>query len=278
VRAAAIQISSSEHTSPDHATAERLVRDAAAGGARLIVLPEKWNVPLGDPERMLAAAQPLDGPTVRWASALARELGIDLVAGSIVERVEGQAKGANTSVHLGPDGELRAVYRKLHLFDVEVAGEVYRESDTDEPGDEIVSSQLADGTVLGMSVCYDIRFPELYRALAARGARILSVPAAFTLRTTRDQWEVMLRARAIENQVFVVAANQFGEHAPRKSSGGRSSIVDAWGAVLAQAPEEGEAAIVADLDFDAQDGIRARMPLAASRRPEVYARGEEAKV
>ena len=150
----------------------------------------------------------------RWARAIARELGIDLVAGSVAERIEGEPKLRNTCVHVGPDGEIAATYRKIHLFDVEVEGTVYRESDHEEPGDEPVLSRTADGVPVGLSVCYDVRFPELYRVLAVEGARILTVPAAFTVPTTRDHWEVLLRARAIENQCFVIAANQIGEHVP----------------------------------------------------------------
>ena len=161
------------------------------------------------------------------------------------------------------------MYRKLHLFDVEVAGTVYRESDTEQPGDEVVLSHAADGTGVGLSVCYDLRFPELYRALTIRGARVLVVPSAFTLTTTRDHWEVLLRARAIENQAFVLAANQIGTHPPGHASGGRSAIVDPWGLVLAQVPD-GEGVAVADLDFDAQDEVRARLPALDHRRPDVY--------
>jgi predicted amidohydrolase len=269
VRAAAIQLNSTEDATRNRAGAERLVREAAAGGATLVVLPEKWNR-IADPAAMAAGAEPLDGPSISWARELARELGIDLVAGSIVERADDGGKPFNTSVHVGPDGELRAVYRKLHLFDVEVDGTVYRESDEERPGDEIVLSELADGTPLGLSVCYDLRFPELYRTLAIRGARVLAVPSAFTVTTTRDHWEVLLRARAIEDQAFVVAPNQWGEHYPGHRSGGRSMIVDPWGLVLAQAPDR-EAVAVAELDLELQDDVRARLPSLASRRVEVPA-------
>ena len=273
LRAAAVQLNSTDDVAANRAAADRLVREAADRGARLVVLPEKWNL-LAEPERMLEAAEPLDGSSASWACELARELGIDLVAGSIVERAEGRHKGFNTSVHAAPDGEVRAVYRKLHMFDVEVAGTVYRESDTEEPGDEIVLSRTDQGAGLGLTVCYDLRFPELYRILAVRGARILVVPSAFTLATTRDHWEALLRARAIENQAFVVAANQFGPHPPGQRSGGRSMIVDPWGVVLAQAPDR-ESVVVADLDFAAQDEVRAKLPSLANRRQEAYRWPEE---
>jgi predicted amidohydrolase len=268
VRAAAVQLTSTADRDRNLATADRLTRAAAAAGAELIVLPEKWAV-LGTPEETAAGAEPLDGPALQWAAATARELGVDLVAGSIAERVEGREKGANTSVHFGPDGQTRAVYRKIHMFDVEVGGREYRESANEQAGDEIVLSETADGVELGLTVCYDLRFPELYRILAVRGARILLVPAAFTLTTTREHWEVLLRARAIEDQAFVVAANQIGEHAPGLRSGGRSMIVDPWGLVLAQAPDK-ETFIVADLDLDRQAEVRRQVPSLANRRPAAY--------
>jgi predicted amidohydrolase len=268
VRAAAVQLNSTDDVGANLAKADRLAREAAASGATLVVLPEKWTV-LGTPEHLQAGAQDLDGPAVRWARDIARELSIDLVAGSIVERVEGQDKLANTSVHVTPDGEIAAVYRKVHMFDVEIEGTVYRESDTEQPGEEIVTSATGDGVELGLSVCYDLRFPELYRILALRGALVLPLPAAFTLPTTRDHWEVLLRARAIENQAFVLAANQIGTHPPHHRSGGRSMIVDPWGLVLAQAPDR-EGVIVAELDLDRQEQIRRQLPSLANRRPAAY--------
>jgi predicted amidohydrolase len=269
VRAAAIQLNATEDTDRNLERADRLVRDAAARGAELVVLPEKWTV-LGGRRDLEAGAQTLDGPAISWARAAAAELGIDLVAGSMYERGPGEDKGSNTSVHVGPDGELRSVYRKIHLFDVEVDGSVYAESATEDPGDEIVVTELAGGAPLGMSICYDLRFPELYRILAIRGAQIMTVPAAFTLPTTRDHWEVLVRARAIENQCFVIAANQIGDHPGGLRSGGRSLIVDPWGLVLACAPDT-ECAIVAELDLDNLDQIRRRLPSLANRRPEAYA-------
>jgi deaminated glutathione amidase len=268
MRAAAIQLNSTDDADRNLATADRLVRDAAARGAELVVLPEKWSV-LGTGEHLAAGAQPLDGPAIRWARGIARELGLDLIAGSIVERVPGREKTSNTSVHVGPDGEVKATYRKLHMFDVEVDGVQYAESAHEDPGDEVIITELADGTKLGMTVCYDVRFPELYRLLSARGAQTISVPSAFTLATTRDHWEVLLRARAIENQSFVVAPNQIGPHPGGYRSGGRSMIVDPWGLVLAGAPDA-ETAIVADLDADNLREVRRRLPALSHRRPEVY--------
>jgi predicted amidohydrolase len=268
MRVGAIQLNSGEDVDRNIATADRLVRQAASLGAVLVALPEKWTV-LGKREHMEAGAQTLDGPAVGWAREVAAELGIDLLAGSMFERVAGRDKGANTSVHVGPDGEIRAVYRKIHLFDVEVDGAVYAESSTEEPGSEIVVTELAGGVKLGMSVCYDLRFPELYRILALRGAEVLAVPSAFTLPTTRDHWEVLVRARAIEDQCFVIAPNQIGQHPGNLRSGGRSLIVDPWGVVLAGAPDT-ETAIVAELDFSVLADVRRRLPTLERRRPEAY--------
>jgi predicted amidohydrolase len=275
VRVAAVQLTSTADREHNLATADRLTRAAASAGAELVVLPEKWAV-LGTPQETAAGAEPFDGPALSWARDAARELGIDLVAGSIAERVPGREKGSNTSVHVGPDGDVRAVYRKIHMFDVEVGGRTYRESEHEEGGDEIVLSETAHGVELGLTICYDLRFPELYRILAIRGARVITVPSAFTLATTRDHWETLLRARAIEDQAFMIAANQIGEHATGYRSGGRSMIVDPWGVVLAQAPD-GETFITAELDLDRQAEIRRSLPSLANRRPQAYAWPQEVR-
>jgi deaminated glutathione amidase len=275
LRVAAVQLNSNADPAANLLVTDRLTRAAAADGASFIVLPEKWTA-MGTDDELRAAAETLEGPSMQWASATARELGVDLIAGSFVERVQGQEKLANTSVHVGPDGELKAHYRKVHMFDVEVAGRSYRESDLEEPGDELVLSETAGGVELGLSVCYDLRFPELYRILAVRGARVFPLPAAFTLATTRDHWETLLRARAIENQAFVIAANQIGAHPGGNRSGGRSMIVDPWGVVLAQAPD-GEGHILAELDFERQREVREQLPALANRRADVYRWPEEAR-
>jgi deaminated glutathione amidase len=267
LRAAAVQLNSTEDKERNLETAGRLVREAAAAGADLIVLPEKFNV-LGTPEHLRAGAEPLDGPTMRLAAELARELGVWLVAGSIVESVEADEKLRNTSALVGPDGEVEAVYRKIHMFDVEVGGVSYRESDCEAPGDDIVLTD-AGGVALGLSICYDLRFPEVFRILAVQGARAIALPAAFTLHTGKDHWEVLVRARAIENQLFMIAAGQFGTHPPGHQSYGRSMIVDPWGLTLAVAPDQ-ECFIAADIDLEAQERIREKLPSLANRRPETY--------
>ena len=274
MRAAAVQLNSNEDKQRNLVTADRLTRAAAADGAQLILLPEKWTA-LGTDDDYYRAAETLeDGDAVEWARSTARELGVDLVAGSIVERREGRDKLGNTSIHFGPDGEQKAVYRKIHMFDVVVGGLEYRESASEDPGEEIVISETRDGVPLGMTVCYDLRFPELYRILAIRGARILLVPAAFTKITGQAHWEPLLRARAIENQAFVIAADQIGWHPPDKESFGGSMIVDPWGEVLARAPDE-ETFIAADLDFARQDEVRAQLPSLANRMPATYAWPQE---
>ena len=271
MRAAAVQLNARADKAANLEKADRLVRRAAADGASLVVLPEKWTA-IGTGDDLRAAAESIgSGEASAWATQTARELGIDLVAGSISEQVEGEEKLRNTSLHYGPDGELKGLYRKIHMFDVEVGGVEYRESDNEDPGDEAVLTTTADGVEIGLTVCYDLRFPELFRLLAVDGARILTVPAAFTVPTTRDHWEPLVRARAIENQAFVIAANQIGKHPPNHRSGGRSLIVDPWGIVLAAAPDS-EAVITADLDLEAQADIRRRLPSLANRRPSAYRR------
>jgi len=266
LRAAVVQLNSATDKARNLGTAERLVRAAAADGAGLVALPEKWNL-LAAGEELVAGAEALDGPSLTAARGWARELGIHLLAGSIAER-RPEGKAFNTSVLIGPNGEDLATYRKIHMFDVDAGGVAYRESAHEEPGDEIVTAPLA-GTIVGLSVCYDLRFPELFRILAVRGARILNVPSAFTLATGRDHWEVLLRARAIENQAFVVAPNQVGEAPPHFDSNGRSMIVDPWGVVLATAPDE-ECFVAAELDLSAQERVRQSLPSLANRRPQAY--------
>jgi len=264
--AAAIQLSSGEDREQNLRRAEALIREAAAAGARLIVMPEKWPC-LGSDRAMAASAEGLDGPLVRRLGELAGELEIDLFAGSLVERRPDGAL-ANTALHFSPQGKLIATYSKIHMFDVEVDGRSYRESALVRPGDQPVIS-AAGPFAVGITICYDLRFPELYRLLAAAGAELFVVPSAFTYPTTRDHWEVLVRARAIENQCFVVAANQVGGHGAGLRSGGRSLIVDPWGVVVAQAPDR-ECFVLAQLDKGQLVEVRKRLPTLANRRPEAY--------
>jgi len=262
-----VQMNSRSDKAENVATAVRLVRRAAAAGARLVVLPETWAFKGGRSES-IAAAEPLDGPSNGVLAALAAELGVYVLAGSIYEARPGQGLPSNASVLFDPRGAALAVYRKVHLFDA-VAGErVYRESDDLTAGADLVTATV-DDIAVGLTICYDLRFPELYRALAVRGARVLLVPSAFTEATGRDHWEVLLRARAVENGCFVVAAGQWGEYADGRPSHGRSMIVDPWGVVLAVAPD-GVGLCEADLDLGAVGRVREQLPVLAHRRPDLY--------
>jgi deaminated glutathione amidase len=278
VRLAAVQLNSNEDRGRNLARAERFVRLARDRGAQLVLLPERFDL-RGSEAVYERDASSLDGEVVRWAASLARELSIDLVAGSITERRDGHEKVSNTAVHLTPDGELQAVYRKIHLFNVTVGDVAFRESDSGEPGDEIVVSHASDGTPIGLSICYDLRFPELYRILALEGALVLLVPANFTRVTGQAHWEVLLRARAIENQAFVVAAAQVGAcPAEQGPAYGNSMVVDPWGEVLARGSDEGEEVVVADVDLDRAREVRDRLPSLANRVAGAYRWPVEAHV
>ncbi len=268
IRVACVQMTSRRDKAANLERAEALVARAASTGADVVVLPEKWNL-IGSAEDYRSTAEPLEGGASSEAmSRWARTLGVTLVGGSITERREGREKLSNTSCVFDPQGELVAVYRKIHLFDVEVGGHVYRESEAEEPGTEPVVARAEDWC-LGLTVCYDVRFPELYRILALEGAELVTVPAHFTTPTGRDHWHVLLRARAIENQYYVAAAGQVGETIPGRPAYGRSLIVDPWGTVLAQAPDE-ETVIVAELDRTRLFDIRAKLPSLANRRADAY--------
>src|SRR5437667_6661762 len=268
IRVACVQMTSRADKAANLERAERLVARAAATGADLVVLPEKWNA-IGDAAVLHAAAEPIaGGESVEAMATWARTHGITLVGGSITERREGREKLSNTCLVFDPEGELAAVYRKIHLFDVDVGGHRYRESDAEEPGDEPVVARLEDWPI-GLSVCYDLRFPELYRILALEGAELVTVPAHFTLYTGKDHWHVLLRARAIENQNYVAAAAQIGETIPGKPSYGRSLIADPWGTVVAQAPDE-ETVISAELDRERLLQVRRNLPSLANRQADAY--------
>jgi deaminated glutathione amidase len=269
LRVACVQLSAGAEKGANLATAERLVARAAAEGAELVVLPEKWNGVADSFARIAALAEPLDGgESVDAMSTWARTLGVAIVGGSITERRDGHDRFSNTSCAFDPDGRLAGVYRKIHLFDVEVGGNIYRESAAEEPGYEPVLVELA-GWVVGLTVCYDVRFPELYRLLALEGAELVTVPANFTAFTGRDHWHVLLRARAIENQCFVAAAAQWGEPVPGRPSYGHSLACDPWGTVLGELPD-GEGVVVAELDRVRLLDVRERLPSLANRQPDAY--------
>jgi predicted amidohydrolase len=270
VRVAAVQMWCSDDRAENLDRAASLVAAAAADGAELVVLPELFAV-LGRNAAMRAAAEPLHGPTLVWAAALAAGHGIHLVAGSFIER-DGDDL-FNTSCLVGPDGALVAAYRKVHLFDVGVAGAASRESDTFSAGPGPVVAPLGraeDAPVLGLTVCYDLRFPELFRIEALMGARIVTVPSAFTRATGEPHWELLLRARAVEDQIGVVAAAQWGTSPDGIVRHGHALVIDAWGTVLADAGPAGDGLAVADLDLAEVDSVRDRLPSLANRRPPAY--------
>ena len=266
VMAAVVQMTSTAEVERNLASAEGLVRRAAGLGARFVSLPENFAFLRSEGEPIVEP-QTLDGPWVRRFSLLARELGITLLLGSLPEKVDGKdSRVHNASVLIGPDGVTIATYRKIHLFDIDLPGmEHLKESRSVRPGEQAVVARAPFGEV-GLTICYDLRFPELYRALVRAGARVLAVPSAFTERTGKDHWEVLLRARAIENLAYVVAAAQVGHHGPGRASHGHAMIVDPWGAVLAQVPD-GEGVALAELDFARQDRLRRELPALDHTRP-----------
>jgi predicted amidohydrolase len=268
LRVACVQLNAASEKADNIERAERLVAQAAATGADIVLLPEKWTG-IGPPELIRAVAESLDdGEATLAMRGWAKTHGITLHGGSLVERREEREKLSNTTVVIDPEGEIAAVYRKIHLFDVQVGGHVYRESETEEPGDRLVLTEVEDWK-LGLTICYDLRFPELYRLLALEGCEALAVPAAFTLYTGKDHWEPLLRARAIENQCYVLAPNQWGSYADGKAAYGRSMIIDPWGVVLAQAPDE-DGVIAAELDRSRLEDVRRRVPSLANRQPAAY--------
>jgi predicted amidohydrolase len=267
VRVAAVQLTVTADRDENLESAGQLVDRAADLGARLVALPELFNL-LGPAEVMRAGGEDLDGLSLSWAAAKAREHRFWLLAGSISERVGDGERNYNTSCLFSPEGERVALYRKIHLFDNDVSGAAFRESTTVVAGDEVVTAEL-DERCVGLSTCYDLRFPELFRILALRGALVVLLPSAFTAATGSAHWEPLLRARAIENQLFVIAPNQVGETPVGIPMWGHSMIIDPWGVPIAVA-DGGPGVIVADLDFEALRRIRADLPALANRRPEVY--------
>lgn len=268
-RLAVIQMNSRDDKATNLRAAEELIERAAAAGAQMAALPEFFSF-LGPMAAVAAQAEPIPGPTVERLQARAQRHGIYLHCGSIAERLDGSGQAANTTVLLGPDGALLGAYRKVHLFDVVAGEKVYTESSHIVPGDRpvVVETPLCK---VGLSICYDLRFGELYRSLAAAGAQVIFVPAAFTLYTGKDHWEVLLRARAIENQVFVAAPAQYGSHPPGNQCFGSAMIVNPWGTVVARAAEE-PGVVVADIDWSYAERVRAQVPCLSHRRPDVYRR------
>ena len=268
IRIACVQLTTGHDKAANLEKTEKLVARAASTGADVVALPEKWNV-IGPPDVLHDTAESIEaGESVEAMRNWARSHGVTLIGGSITERREGRDKLSNTCLVFDSEGELAATYRKIHLFDVEVGGLSYRESEAEEHGDEPVVTDV-EGWPVGLTICYDLRFPELYRVLALEGALLATVPAHFTLFTGKDHWHMLLRARAVENGFYVAAPAQVGETLPGKPAYGRSLIVDPWGIVLAQAPDE-ESVISAELDRARLRDVREKLPSLKNRQADAY--------
>jgi deaminated glutathione amidase len=303
LRVAAVQTTAGPDRDRNLERAADLVEEAAAHGAELVVLPEYFSV-AGDPSTLRRSAEALDGPTITWATQLARRLEIRLVAGSFPERspslgddpsssfaadpssagVSDSSAGGdpspalvhNTSCLIGPSGSIEGIYRKIHLFDVTLGDAEVCESASVAAGTEVVvvdpdRSKSAGSPTIGLSLCYDLRFPEMFRIMALRGALVVATPSAFTAATGRAHWELLVRARAVENQVFVLAADQVGTLPPgMPPCHGHTMIVDPWGSIVAERTDPSPGVVVADLDLEHQRTIRRQLPVLANRRPGAY--------
>lgn len=273
---AVLQMNSGEDKAANIDTALRLIDEAATTGARLVVLPEIWTF-LGDDDGNRANAELIPGPATDALAAKARQHGIYVHGGSILEKRDGEPKLFNTTVVFNPSGEIVAQYSKMHMFDVVLDGVAsYRESNTVQRGEEIVTFDL-EGTTVGLAICYDLRFPELFRILRLRGADVIVLPAAFTMTTGKDHWEVLIRARAIENQVYMVSSGQFGADSSGKWCYGRSLVADPWGTVLGTAPDR-ECVLTATVDLDYLQKVRRQVPSVENRQADLYRWPEEALV
>jgi deaminated glutathione amidase len=272
VRVAAVQMTSGPDPEQNVEDAIALIRRAAADDASYVQLPEYFNY-RGPTSRYSSVSESIPGPTTNRLGKLARDLGITLHVGSLFERADEPDKAYNTSVVLAPSGEIIAAYRKVHLFDVNVPGGIeHRESRHISPGEQLVVARV-DGFTLGLSVCFDLRFPELYRELSVAGATVLAVPSSFAVATGRVHWTTLLVARAIENHAFVIAAAQAGTTSEGVSSYGHSMIVDPWGEIVAESGFDGEDILIATIDLDDVDARRSQIAVLELRRPDVYGRG-----
>jgi predicted amidohydrolase len=268
MQVAVVQLNSQDDVAYNLSRVSEWIAKAAGAGAELLVLPENFAF-MGEEARKRELAERVDGvfpgPILTALSQAAAARGMWVLGGGMPEKSDDPARPYNTSVLVDPKGRVAASYRKVHLFDVSLAdGTSHRESAATSGGGEPVTAEVL-GVRVGLSVCYDVRFPELYRRLVDQGARIVTVPSAFTLTTGKDHWHVLLRARAIENQVYVLAPAQHGKHPRGRQTYGKSLIVDPWGEVIAQV-SEGEGMALARLDFEYQDRVRTSLPSLLHRK------------
>jgi predicted amidohydrolase len=255
---AAIQLTSTDNSESNLERSEYFIRQAASRGAQIVALPENFAYLRSEGETV-TCTQTLPGVFIQRMQLLAKELRVYILSGSIPEKIPESEKIYNTSVLINTSGDLSAIYRKIHLFDIMMEGRAsFQESKLVKSGLDLATAETEFG-IVGLTVCYDLRFPELYRRLTLAGARMIFVPSAFTEFTGKDHWEVLLRARAIENQLFIIAPAQYGQHNAKRRSYGRSMIVDPWGNIMAQAPDQ-ECVILAELDLNHQDKIRKELP------------------
>ncbi|XVF83375.1 hypothetical protein PTKIN_Ptkin16aG0480500 [Pterospermum kingtungense] len=269
VRIAAAQMTSVNDIAANFSTCSRLVKEAVAAGAKMLCLPENFSYVGAKAGDSLLIAEPLDGPIMQKYCSLARESGIWLSLGGFQEKGHDDAHLRNTHVIIDDAGNIRSTYSKIHLFDVDVpGGAVYKESSFTEPGKDMAAVDSPIGR-LGLTVCYDLRFPEIYQQLRFHhGAQVILVPAAFTTVTGQAHWEILLRARAIETQCYVIASAQAGKHNEERESYGETLIIDPWGTVVGRLPDRVSTGItVADIDFSFIDSVRAKMPIAKHRKP-----------
>jgi predicted amidohydrolase len=265
--AAAIQLDSQNDKEKNLKVAEEFIDEAASKGAKLIGLPEMMNF-IGNEEGEFENAESIPGPTIERMAFKAKKYKIWLHCGSIFEKIENEKKLYNTTVFLNPDGKIAAIYRKIHLFDVNISnGPSFKESSTKKPGDQIVVTNTDLGKI-GFSICYDMRFSEIYKIMALKGAQIIFVPAEFTLHTGKDHWEPLLRARAIENLCYVIAPAQIGVKTTFQTYG-KSMIIDPWGNVIARASDK-PSVILSEIDLNYLESVRKQVPSLTNRRPSVY--------
>lgn len=265
---AVIQMNTQDNKEINVSKALNFIDEAATLGTKFVVIPEMFNF-LGSDKGKFLNAEIIPGETSEKLSKKAKEKNIYLCGGSIMEKSELPDKLYNTSLLFNPRGEIIGKYRKIHLYDIDIEGlPAYRESAAIKPGDKtvVIDTEFAK---VGLSICYDLRFPELYRRLAVNGAEVITIPAAFTLHTGKDHWEPLIRARAIENQVYILASAQTGSYMGNYYCYGKSMIVDPWGIVLAKASDK-ECVLVADIDFEFQKKIRRELPSLNHRNETIF--------